>query len=108
MFSPNQVLTHTARAVAARGAREGLWLEQGLVSRCDPLQKNSRQQGLTTLGKYSQSKCAYAYVRCARGCRLLRHSVAARARRALVRVIHGPMTDCLCCSYQSPSRAQRA
>ena len=33
--SPNQVLTHAARAaakqplVAARGAREGLWLEQG-------------------------------------------------------------------------------
>ena len=37
MHSPNQVLTHAARAaapfqpplVAARGAREGLWLEQG-------------------------------------------------------------------------------
>ena len=34
-LSPNQVLTHAARAaakqlVAARGAREGLWLEQDL------------------------------------------------------------------------------
>ena len=37
LHSPNQVLTHAARAaakqpplVAARGAREGLWLEQML------------------------------------------------------------------------------
>ena len=35
--SPNQVLTHAARPplVAARGAREGLWLEQPRVSRQD-------------------------------------------------------------------------
>ena len=42
MISPNQVLTHAARAaakqlnkpplVAARGAREGLWLEQMMIS----------------------------------------------------------------------------
>ena len=53
--SPNQVLTHAARAaaeqphlVAARGAREGLWLEQDNVKQCDRGLVNGFESGLSS------------------------------------------------------------
>ena len=71
--SPNQVLTHAARAaakqslVAARGAREGLWLEQeaaasrlkvdnptGLRAQCSRLTAHAFQASASRISKKSR------------------------------------------------------